>query len=1025
MSATDSLTDYFNNFSAAKGYRKLAFIAGRPLQSAELNEQQDVILDLLSKVGKYLVSNGTIMSGGEVTQLSSSSISINTAVVQIEGVPTVIDAGIVALPAGTSIVGAAIKETLITGLQDADLLEPDTQSPHYQGSGADRVKVSGTWKMSTAVASDETFFPILTITDGVIVASQASTDNTSSINKAISLYDKGVHGSYIVNGLNVAYGSTGGDGTINLSMSSGTARIAGNQATFSTESIIALDPVSDVRQVLSEPIVFATGTTSYALRNTPVKDILSISATKTVTSTVTRGSSAGGVDTLPYTPVLSITSVVQGATTYVAGVDFKQTGDSVDWSLTGAEPSPGSTYTVVYKYIASFSATTDGTNVIIGSTDAAMLVNSSTMYIDYEFYLTRIDRIMVDTNGAIKIKKGAPNTTSLAQEPATPAGGYLSIAVATLNYGAAAVIDQSETVFMVPFSTMKTMNDRLTNAEYNIAQLSLKDTANATDPVTTKRGVIVDSLGNENMRDSGVTQNAVIISSTLQIPPLLSQMTRDSSSAHMLDFTSSEFITQVLRTKSQKINPYAGTGSSVQADIILAPSVLYGNTWWPWWHGTFMPRTSTVTVNLARFNSGEVIDVYYRGAIVGQCTANSSGVASYTLSVPVNTTYGTYEVKAVGRISGAVCRANLTCQLNQSSGTGDFSINYWGGEVPYGSDPIAQTFTMTQTADVSAISVVLTELPTNTLYVKIVPVVVGIPDTSTILALGSIAASACSLGWQRVNLKMPVTLQGNTDYAIIVATANYQGAVATARVTEYDSVNRVWVTSQANTGVLLTSSNEKTWTAIQDEDLTFKIHTATYSLSKTVHLLTMSNAVDQTTELQLSTQLDLPVGTSASFYVMVGSTKYPLNINAVTDVAPIPNASGNLELYVDLASTSSGITPKLLQGVELYSGVADTPATYQQRVFNIVNGSTTASTIRVILDQYCPSGATITPYYEKADTTFQSIAQKSSTALGNGWYTVTYEVTGILLNSTAIKLALATTSYAAKPLVKNIRTLVI
>lgn len=1024
MSATDSLSDYFNNFNASKGYRKLAFIAGRPLQSAELNEQQDIILDLLGKVGKYLVSNGTILSGGEVTRLTSTSISINEASVQIEGVPTEVAAGSLTLPSGTSIVGVAVTESLITGLQDSALLEPDSQSPNYQGYGADRVKIAGVWKLSTSVLSTETFFPVLTITDGVIVASSSSTTSSDAIDKAISVYDKGVHGSYVLNGLTLAYSGTDAtSGDIQVSMSSGTARVAGNESTFTLESLINLDPVSDVKSVSSEPIVFSTGTTSYTLRNTPVSEITSVSGTKTVTATVTRGASSGGMDYLPNTPVLSIVSIVQGATTYISGTDFKQSGDYVDWSLTGAEPSPGSTYTVVFRYIATFSATTDGTNLVLNSLDASLLVNASTLYVDYNFYLTRIDRVLLDSTGTIKIQKGTPNLPASAQVPAKPSGGFLSLGTVTMAHGADAVIDQDSTVYMVPFSTMKAWSDRLDSIEYNVAQLALKDTASSSDPTSTKRGVIVDSLGNENMRDSGVTQNAVIVDSQLKIPSNLTTSARYTGKLHLDIASESELISQPYFTKSQKINPYAGSGSVLQADISLAPSVLYGNTWWWWWHGNVMPRASTVTVMLGRFTAGEVIDVYFRGTINGQCTAASDGTATYNLTVPANTAYGSYQIVATGRTSHATTSAAVTCRRSSSDYYGDFS--WTGGEVPYGYDPVAQTFTMTKSADVSAVSVILTEVPTNTLFIKIVPVVVGIPDSSTILGYGSIAPSACVNGWNKVSLKMPVSLDSGTDYAIIVSTANYAGSVGTAKVGSYDSTNNVWITKQAATGVLLTSANEKTWTPVQDEDLAFKIHTATYSSSKTLKLLSMSNAVNNCTDLKLSSLMEVPAGTTAKFYIRVGTTHYDLAINDITAVSAIPNSSGNLDLYAVLTTSDTSKSPMILEGTDLLTGVLDTPATYVQRSFTVPNGSTTAATYTVILDQYAPTGSTIVPAYLDGNGNWITIPQTSSMALGDGWYTVTYKVTGIKLNSSKLKLTLSSDSYSARPLVENIRLLVV
>lgn len=75
--------------------------------------------------------------------------------------------------------------------------------------------------------------------------------------------------------------------------------------------------------------------------------------TKEVTVTLTHGGYTGAQDPLPDTSVISLLEVKQGGTTYVAGTDYKLTAGKVDWSLTGAEPAPGSTYTAKYQFIAT------------------------------------------------------------------------------------------------------------------------------------------------------------------------------------------------------------------------------------------------------------------------------------------------------------------------------------------------------------------------------------------------------------------------------------------------------------------------------------------------------------------------------------------------------------------------------------------------------------------------------------------------------------------------------------------------
>lgn len=1020
-------SDYFNNFDPAKAYQRLLFIAGRPLQSAELNEVQDMIMDTFSKMSKYLVSNGTIISGGEITSLTLNNVSINEAVVSLEGVPTVVAQSNVSLPStGVAIVGVALKTIMVTGNDDTAILEPDTQSPHYGGDGAYRQKAVASWKISTQVSGDEVFFPVITISEGAVLSSSSSTSDNGAIAKAIATYDDGVHGSYVVNGLTLSYSGINPDtGTVDLSMSSGVARVAGSEKSFPVETTISLDPITDSRQVLSEPIVFVAATKVYALRNSPIRNINGISGTKRITQSITRGAAAGGADLMPHTPVLIIDSVVQGGTTYVKDVDFKQTGDTIDWSLAGAEPSPGSTYNATYQYIANFAGTFSGNNVVIADVDAAALVGSTTIYVDYEFYLSRVDRILVSRQTGILISKGSPGIPSMVQAPNIPQGAFMSLATVTVAKGIDAVVTQTGTVYMVPFSTIKTMSDNIEDMKYNIAQLSLKDTAGTYDPVTTKRGVIVDSLLNENMRDAGVTQNAIIVDQKLRNASNMTKMTLNSSSSFRLDTASEyEVFSNPYQTKAQRINPYAGSGAAKQAGIELAPQALNGQAWWWWWHGTYMPRPSTTTVNLSRFSAGEVVKVYFRGVEVGSGVANVGGSLAVPITIPDRVPYGNYEVSATGQTSGAGAKAVLTL-FGRADG-GDFSQDYWtGGEIPIGADPVAQTFVITKDQDLSAVSIFMKELPTNTLFIKLVPVSLGIPDSGNVLAIASLGSNQVTLGWNKLTFKMPQRVYVNQEYAVIVSTSNFQGTVATARVGEYDATNGQWITNQTLNGVLLLSANERTWTPVQDEDLTMKLHAVTYAPVKSQLLLAMTDYPNNATEFNATKNIDVPAGTSAVFSLKVGSVVYDLADKGITAIPPIASVvGGSVELWMTLRTSDPNLTPKVSAGVALYAGVIDTPATYVQRTFLIPGGTTTPAKITVIVDQAVPSGGTVNVYYQKADLTWQGIPRISGTDLGNGKETVTYQATGVSLNSSKLKIDIGTSSYASRPTVENIRTLV-
>ena len=58
-------------------------------------------------------------------------------------------------------------------------------------------------------------------------------------------------------------------------------------------------------------------------------------------------------------PVVDILEVSQGATVFVKGTDWTQSGNYVDWLGTGSEPAIGTTYTVRWTYVKEMVNGTD------------------------------------------------------------------------------------------------------------------------------------------------------------------------------------------------------------------------------------------------------------------------------------------------------------------------------------------------------------------------------------------------------------------------------------------------------------------------------------------------------------------------------------------------------------------------------------------------------------------------------------------------------------------------------------------
>lgn len=58
-----TLKNYYNRFNPAKRYERSLFLAGRGLQSAELNEIQDYALLKLKGIGDAIFRDGDVIAG--------------------------------------------------------------------------------------------------------------------------------------------------------------------------------------------------------------------------------------------------------------------------------------------------------------------------------------------------------------------------------------------------------------------------------------------------------------------------------------------------------------------------------------------------------------------------------------------------------------------------------------------------------------------------------------------------------------------------------------------------------------------------------------------------------------------------------------------------------------------------------------------------------------------------------------------------------------------------------------------------
>lgn len=162
-----------------------------------------------------------------------------------------------------------------------------------------------------------------------------------------------------------------------------------------------------------------------------------------------------------------------------------------------------------------------------------------------------------------------------------------------------------------------------------------------------------------------------------------------------------------------------------------------------------------------------------------------------------------------------------------------------------GSDPIAQTFVIDKELSTDD-SVMITKLDLffarkssvgNGVGVQIREVVNGYPS-GVAVPFSSVHLDASSINVSSTvpttfTFEAPVALKTDTEYAIVVAPdANDPDyLVWIARTGNVDVDTGVAITQDTNAGVLFTSTNNKTWTPYQDENLKFNLYKAQFNVS--------------------------------------------------------------------------------------------------------------------------------------------------------------------------------------------------
>ena len=592
---------YYDDYDSSKGYSKILAMPGRVLQAREFNQLQSIQQDQLSRVSNTLITNGTIIKGCNLIVNNKRSVSITEGQIFIDGrVRDVEKDTVIINGTGIEYIGAYIIDVIITETNDHTLFDPATDSNNYGEPGAHRLKEivkyiaisAGT--TDTSVVAHSNVAKVFTLVDGTVVKS--NTLNTSPITNdllrvlARRSYDE--NGSYKVRGIELQNRNEDDSLGIYVSISNGKAYVNGYEVDKVSSNKLRIDYCNDVAQRYNEAIFYESGTDSYSLDISPVRDLQSVSSQITVTETVNRSNVANGSDLLKNTPVYKILEVFDNNTTYEVDTDYKKDGSYVNWSASGNEPSPGSSYTVKYIYTRNMNLSTDVRLVnsynslnkrfeskIEFINENAKPTSDTDVYVSYNYYLARMDLVTLDQDGHYKIIKGTPSILNKAMAPVNQDDTTLNVGTVLISpgYTNSSSDEHLKNLVLTNYDStrlsqanLRNMKERLDNLEYNQAMTDLDKEASDNEQASLLRGILTDGFIGLSKCDLGHPEFKCCIdidNGYLTLPITSKEYTASINnktttatllgSSYVAPYVEDVAVYQAQATESININPYS------------------------------------------------------------------------------------------------------------------------------------------------------------------------------------------------------------------------------------------------------------------------------------------------------------------------------------------------------------------------------------------------------------------------------------------------------------------------------------
>lgn len=525
-------------------WKSLLFKPSLSLQTAEMNEIQSMLRDEMEQFGQTLYERSAPVEGlNAVVDLDALTVTITAGKLYALGMIHAVESTVVPITGvGTELIAARLTPQVVTIAEDPTLRDPAIGAEGYEYEGADRLIYLATVEK---VAEGENAYPIAELVNGQLTTKYQQVRPLWG--KLIRYLEQRTYeesGHYLLAQPRIAITNSGTESLV-FRVNDLDGYVSGRRVTVDSVPLAAPTSLA-VQNTTAELHLYQSGTLRYALFNYPVRRVTLLTGRVPDTTPMTRGAIANGVDTVPsqFQPLAQVTSITQGATTYVAGVDFYVSGNSINWSLPGAEPAPGSTYTVNLQYVRSFvlqtmeySGSGDkgnvanwtvvtpgdylarnsflddagevdfyGTPTVVGAdsgldfrrdvvfTAAGVKpADGSEVSVSYDFTLPNYYVMAVDNNSLLYLSQGVPGVS-----PTLPSFGDSFLPFARFIVPAEATASNITTIYLdvvrLSMLDLQRMLSEIRTLQYNQAAFQLQYELIARDTPTDKRAVFADDF---------------------------------------------------------------------------------------------------------------------------------------------------------------------------------------------------------------------------------------------------------------------------------------------------------------------------------------------------------------------------------------------------------------------------------------------------------------------------------------------------------------------------------------------------